>query len=485
MLRGETLRRYIYLVIFTLAITLLFGESELYFDDVQFDQYSEIQKNSDSLRVVQAVKVTTLDPIYMKDQYSIRTVNYLYDTLFIYSANGDVVSNLVETWEWKDERLLELEIKDDIYFHNGDKMLASDVKNSLDRMLVNGVFKDFFNDIQNIKIISERKLEIKLKGRNNLFLSMLTYYMCSITKVVEGEIYGTGPYKLDKITNKEIVLSKNETYFKEYSGANQIKILSEVSDRKRALLYFNDAVDVVLDITPKQIEKWKKERIIDRSIVLDKSKELDTIAIIFGKKNRYFEKREIRKNISEMIDRDEMIRNIFVEKAATTFFPETLFEANLSLLKKNINSEKTIKNTNLDGKEIEITVLNDDLSLKIANNLKNQLAKKGIKAVVSPYQQEAYLMKIENQDYEIAVYNIIFDERYFIYNLGRVIAHDIGDKSMYNATLPFLEILKDEREKMDRDKIYDKIVYLISKDIPYIPLIHRERVSIERERTNI
>lgn len=485
MLRGETLRRYVYLIVFTLVITLSFGESELYFDDIQFNQYSEIQKNSDSLRVVQAVKVTTLDPIYMKDQYSIRTVNYLYDTLFIHNTDGDVVSNLVEAWDWKDERLLELEIKDNIYFHNGDKMLAVDVKNSLDRMLGNGVFKDFFNDIQNIKVLSERKLEIKLKGRNNLFLSMLTYYMCSITKVVDGEIYGTGPYKLDKITNKEIILSKNEDYFEEYNGADQIKILSEVSDRKRALLYFNDAVDVVLDITPKQIEEWKKEGIIDKSIVADKNKELDTIAIIFGKKNRYFEKREIRENISEVIDRDEVIKNIFTEKAATTFFPETLFEANLSLLKENINSEKTIKNTNLQGKEIEITVLNDDLSLKIANNLKNQLAKKGIKTVISPYQQEAYLMKIESQDYEIAVYNIIFDERYLMYNLGKVIAHDIGDKGVYNATLPFLEILKDEREESDRDKIYDKIVYLISKDIPYIPLIHRKRVSIEREKASI
>ncbi|MGL4652009.1 ABC transporter substrate-binding protein [Cetobacterium sp.] len=479
------MRRYVYLIVFTLVITLSFGESELYFDDIQFNQYSEIQKNSDSLRVVQAVKVTTLDPIYMKDQYSIRTVNYLYDTLFIHNTDGDVVSNLVEAWDWKDERLLELEIKDNIYFHNGDKMLAVDVKNSLDRMLGNGVFKDFFNDIQNIKVLSERKLEIKLKGRNNLFLSMLTYYMCSITKVVDGEIYGTGPYKLDKITNKEIILSKNEDYFEEYNGADQIKILSEVSDRKRALLYFNDAVDVVLDITPKQIEEWKKEGIIDKSIVADKNKELDTIAIIFGKKNRYFEKREIRENISEVIDRDEVIKNIFIEKAATTFFPETLFEANLSLLKKNINSEKTIKNTNLQGKEIEITVLNDDLSLKIANNLKNQLAKKGIKTVISPYQQEAYLMKIESQDYEIAVYNIIFDERYLMYNLGKVIAHDIGDKGVYNATLPFLEILKDEREELDRDKIYDKIVYLISKDIPYIPLIHRKRVSIEREKASI
>ncbi|MGL5932830.1 MAG: ABC transporter substrate-binding protein [Cetobacterium sp.] len=479
------MRRYVYLILFTLVMTLSFGESELYFDDLQFNQYSEIEStDNESLRVVQAVKVATLDPIYMKDQYSIRMVNYLYDTLFIYNANGDVVSNLVEAWDWKDDRLLELEIKDNIYFHNGDKMLAVDVKKSLDRMLSNGVFKDFFNDIQNVKVLSETKLEIKLKGRNNLFLSMLTYYMCSITKEVDGKIYGTGPYKIDKITNKEIVLLKNQNYFKKNNGRNKIEILSEVSDRKRALLYFNDAADVVLDITPKQIDEWKEEGIIDKSVISDGNKELDTIAIIFGKRNKIFERRDVRESINELIDRDELIENIFEEKATNTFFPGTLFDAKLSLMKNGRDSEKKVKDI-FEGKEIEITVLNDDLSLKIANNLKRQLEKKGMKIVVSPYQQEAYLMKMEKQDYEIAIYNIIFDERYLIYNLGRVIAHDIGDKGMYNATLPFLEILKDEREKVDRDKIYDKIVYLISKNIPYIPLVHREKVAIERARVSI
>ncbi|MGL5426712.1 MAG: ABC transporter substrate-binding protein, partial [Cetobacterium sp.] len=308
------MRRYVYLILFTLVMTLSFGESELYFDDLQFNQYSEIESaDNESLRVVQAVKVATLDPIYMKDQYSIRMVNYLYDTLFIYNANGDVVSNLVEAWDWKDDRLLELEIKDNIYFHNGDKMLAVDVKKSLDRMLSNGVFKDFFNDIQNVKVLSETKLEIKLKGRNNLFLSMLTYYMCSITKEVDGKIYGTGPYKIDKITNKEIVLLKNQNYFKKNNGRNKIEILSEVSDRKRALLYFNDAADVVLDITPKQIDEWKEEGIIDKSVISDGNKELDTIAIIFGKRNKIFERRDVRESINELIDRDELIENIFEE----------------------------------------------------------------------------------------------------------------------------------------------------------------------------
>ncbi|MGL5764847.1 MAG: hypothetical protein ACRCX8_04325, partial [Sarcina sp.] len=92
---------------------------------------------------------------------------------------------------------------------------------------------------------------------------------------------------------------------------------------------------------------------------------------------------------------------------------------------------------------------------------------------------------LENQDYEIAIYSVLFDEKHLVYNLGKVMVHDIGDQDMYNASLPFLEILKDEEEKGDRDKIYDKIVFLISKNIPYIPLIHREKIAVENGKSNI
>ncbi|MGL5614359.1 MAG: hypothetical protein ACRDC1_18745, partial [Cetobacterium sp.] len=78
-----------------------------------------------------------------------------------------------------------------------------------------------------------------------------------------------------------------------------------------------------------------------------------------------------------------------------------------------------------------------------------------------------------------------FDEKHLVYNLGKVMVHDIGDQDMYNASLPFLEILKDEEEQGDRDKIYDKIVFLISKNIPYIPLIHREKIAVENGESNI
>lgn len=488
MLRGEEMRRYLYLILFTLTISFGFGQSDIYFDEVQLSEYGgfeqELSEKNNEIKIVQAVKVTNIDPIFMKDQYSIRVVNYLYETLFNYNETGEVTPNLVQSWNWKDESVLELKLKKDIYFQNGDKMLASDVKKSLDRMLENSVFKDMFSDIQNIKVINNSKLEIKLKGENKLFLSMLTYYMCSITKYEDGVIYGTGPYKLDKITNKEVILSKNR-YFRENIGPEKIRILSEISDRKRALLYFNEAVDIVLDLSPKQIEKLKNEGIINTEASMKETKELDTIAIMFGKKGDIFNQKKNREVLESIIDREKIIKDIFSTELAQTFFPKSLFNANLSKIKQSNYTEDKFKDSGLLDRKIEITTLNDDISLKIANNLKEQLSVKGVEVEVVPYQQEAFLMKMEKQDYEIAIYNILFNEKYLIYNLGKVMVHDIGDKEMYNAILPFLEILKDEDRVENREKIYDKIVFLISKNIPYIPLVHRERVVLKNGKSNL
>lgn len=485
------MKRYLCLILFTLTITLAFGEVETYLEEISFNEYSDLNKesttseNSDEIKIVQAVKVATVDPILMKDQYSMRVVEYLYDTLFNYNEKGEVVPNLVEKWEWQDDRVLELKLREDVYFQNGDKMLSKDVKKSFERMLSKGVFKDFFNDIQNIKIIDEYNMEIKLKRKNNLFLSMLTYYMCSITKYEDGIIYGTGPYKLDKITNKEVILSKNINYFKKNQGPLKIEILSEISSRKRALLYFNEAVDIVLDLSQKQIEEFQKEGILEKGLILKNTKELDTIAVIFGNKNGIFIDKKNRQIIESIIDKDEVLKDAFKKKSVKTFFPEGLFEPKLSVIRKNSFSVEELNKSTIKSEKIEITVLNDDVSIRIANDLKKQLELKGILSEVVPYQQEAYLMKIEKQDYEVAIYNILFDEKHLVYNLGKVMIHDIGDKDMYNATLPFLGILKDEEEKRNRDKIYDKIVFLISKNIPYIPLMHREKIAVGNRKSKI
>ncbi|MGL5901459.1 MAG: ABC transporter substrate-binding protein [Cetobacterium sp.] len=479
------MKKYIYLILFIFKVGLSLSQSTLDFDTIQLDEYSGDKKiKNDKIKIVQAIKVSTVDPIFIKDQYSVRVVPYLYDTLFTYNDKGEVVPNLVDTWIWKDDRILELKLKENIQFSNGEELLAIDVKKSIERMLEQGIFKDFFSDIEAVKVISEKSLEIKLKRKNKMFLSMLTYYMCSITKNIDGNLYGTGPYTMEKITNKSISLSRNDTHLKIYDRPKKIEILAEISERKRAILYFNEDVDVVLDATSKRISDWKKEGLINKNIIIQKEKELDTVAIIFGNKGKVFERRNVRKMILSLINRGELIKDIFSGERAKTFFPAELFPAKLS---KVLDEKKVILSSEerkILEKEIEIMILNDDQSLKIANNLKAQLQKNGVKAKIIPHQLEAYLMKLEKKDYELAVTNITFDKKYLVYNLGKIIKYDIADREMYNAILPFLEFLKEEKDTVKREQIYDNIVYLISKNVPYIPLIHREKVSINRKFLN-
>lgn len=124
---------------------LSFGEVEASLEETLFNEYNEDNVNNSyaEVKIVQAIKVATVDPILMKDQYSIRVVDYLYDTLFNYDEKGEIIPNLVESWSWKDDRVLEFKLRKDIYFQNGDKMLAEDVKKSLERMLESSIFKSF------------------------------------------------------------------------------------------------------------------------------------------------------------------------------------------------------------------------------------------------------------------------------------------------------------------------------------------------------
>ncbi|MGL4988069.1 MAG: ABC transporter substrate-binding protein [Cetobacterium sp.] len=479
------MKKYIYLILFIFKVSLSLSQSTLNFDTIQLDEYSGDRKiKSDKLKIVQPIKISTIDPIYIKDQYSVRVVPYLYDTLFVYNDEGEIVPNLVDAWSWKDDGVLELQLKENIQFSNGDELLAVDVKKSIERMLEYGIFKDFFSDIEAVKIVDEKKLEIKLKRKNRMFLSMLTYYMCSITKNINETLYGTGPYTLEKITNKSVNFSRNDTHFKNYDRPKKVEIVAEISERKRAILYFNEEVDVVLDATLKKITDWKKEGLVNKNAIAQKEKELDTVAIMFGNKDHKFEKRNVRKTILSLINKEELIEGIFSEKRAQTFFPTELFSANLSKVSDEKRIHFNLENQKILKNEIEIMILNDDQSIKIANNLKIQLEKNGIKTKIIPHQQEAYLMKLEKRNYELAISSITFDKNYLVYNLGKIIKYDIRDKEMYNAILPFLELLKNEKDSANREQIYDKIVYLISKDVPYIPLIHREKVSISRQFLN-
>lgn len=472
------MRRYIYLVIFILCATLTLGKG-IQLDDLLMGEYTEDTVISKEFKTVQAVKIATIDPIEVKDQYSTRAIKNLYDTLFIVGDSGEITPNLVKTWNWDDDRTLTLNLRDDVIFHNGDKLNSNSVKESLDRMRKKAVFKDFYNDIENIYIVDDDTLKIRLKGKNNMFLSMLTYEMSSIVKDNNGKLIGTGPYKLNSINNRELVMTKNNEYFKKKTSPEKIIITYEVSERGRIISFFNENVDAVSDLTKRSLLKSQEEGLISSDAIVRKRKEIDTVALMFGNEP-LFKNREVRKTLESILDTEELGEKIFDTEGAKSFFPKELFKPKLSILKPS-KVDKNVINK-LKNQNIELVILNDNRSIALGEAIKKQLKKYGINIIVTPYQHEAYLMKIEKKNYQLALYDILFNEDYLIYNLGRVMIYDIGDLDMYNATKPFIDIMKNENKKENQDKIYDKIVSLMYKNIPFIPIVHSEGIVVGNEK---
>lgn len=466
----------IILVIIFIFSTLSFSDEIDVLTEGELGGYSYQENKEENSKYVisQVTKIRTFDPIKMRDNYSIRIVDFLYDTLFKYDLKGNITSNILENWSWKDKRTLYLKLKEGLKFSDGNSVTAEDIKESLYRLKNVGSFKELFSDIVNIDIISEKELEVKIKGKNKIFIPMLTYYMSAVVKEENGKIIGTGPYKIKKITNRNLVLERN-IYSLNSAKYSEIDILYEVSQRKRAILCFDGEVNKVYDLSNTNIEKWKKEGIIDESIKVVPSDEMDTIALSFGNKESIFTEKENRKTLEAILYKEKYLdlQNI------NSFFPRRILDAKLSKINlENIDDKKC---EILKGNTIEIVTLNNESYIDKANKLKIVLERYGMKVKLSIHNVESYELLLNKRDYQLAIRNIDYDQTRDIYNITKTVMYDIHDKEMYNGLFPFINIMKNEQKEEYRMKIYDKMVYLIYKNMPYIPLEHRNKFVLEKE----
>jgi peptide/nickel transport system substrate-binding protein len=76
----------------------------------------------------------SLSPHKTNDQPSARVMRQIYDTLVIQTEELVLEPGLAESWEQIDETTWEFSIRPGVTFHNGDTLMASDVKFTLDRL---------------------------------------------------------------------------------------------------------------------------------------------------------------------------------------------------------------------------------------------------------------------------------------------------------------------------------------------------------------
>lgn len=455
-----------YVILLILRCLLSFGESlpvDAY--DGLFDDVFQENIVNKRIKITQGIKISNLNPVMINDNYSKRVIDLIYDTLFEKDKNGQIIPELVKNYSWIDEKTLYLELRNNVYFHNGDELRSEDVRLSLEQ-LKNSNLKYLFSEIMTIKILDDKKLVIKLSEEDNTFLEKLTYEVTSIIKIENKKIYGTGKYYVDRITKDGLLLKKNNSYFDKNFGVEELEFISDIQDQKRIIDLFNEETDIVLDIDQATLDHYKDIGIIDKSSAIFKEKLINSLILTFGNKNRY--SREEKRLIKSILEKDDIL-----------FFPQELSKLEIKkdeYIIKNLLKYKELK------REFDLMILNTDKNLEEAQNLKRAFKKVGIKLNILPHNLESYNQKFKNKDYDIALYNISVVGDNILFNIAKIFLNDLENYEIYNSLNPFFRLLKQEKVTSKREIILVKIINLISKEIPYIPIKHYKNYVVISEK---
>ena len=213
----------------------------------------------------------TLDPAFVADSYGMSVVQQIFDGLVQFSPDLFVTPALAENWRVEENgKMYRFFLRQNVCFHNGHSVTASDVVFSLSRLIranppptilphllkISGAqeFREKKSDqVTGFKIVDDRVLLVELEEPYTPFLTALGMYQAKIVPKEEVELdgsafakkpIGTGPFQMVSWEpGKGIRLQKfagnfggapylDQIHFSIYPGGNIEEVLSDFQNGK-------------------------------------------------------------------------------------------------------------------------------------------------------------------------------------------------------------------------------------------------------------
>jgi peptide/nickel transport system substrate-binding protein len=147
-----------------------------------------------------------IDPAVGNDYASSTSLANLYDSLVFPNAKGTVDPWLAKSWEISPDGLTyTFKLRDDVKFHDGTPLKASDVVYSFNRLKTIGEGYGYLvtPDVESIKAVDDYTVEFKLNKATALFLPSLVRLYVLNEKLVRANTKADGPYGADGDFGKE------------------------------------------------------------------------------------------------------------------------------------------------------------------------------------------------------------------------------------------------------------------------------------------
>lgn len=190
----------------------------------------EGQRRTDSLRFPLAGTIGSLDPARIHYIGESHLVSQLFDGLVRVDPRGEtVLPHLAHAWETNEERTeWTFYLRKGVLFHHGRELASSDVRFTLQRLqqlAPGGLYNWVYHGIEEMITPDSTTIRIRLKQRNEVFLSFLSTNRASIVPEdiclseddafggAQGSVIGTGPFRLASRNHGIWMLEAFPSYF--------------------------------------------------------------------------------------------------------------------------------------------------------------------------------------------------------------------------------------------------------------------------------
>ena len=288
-------------------------------------QFSCVPKNnSKSIIVASSGKVRSLDPAKATKLKSFQLLASLGDTLYSLNSDGELVPQLALGMPIiSDDKLkITINLRDNIYFHDGTQFDAEAMKFSIDRFRRIGIHKYILgNKMNSTEAPSKFKLVINLNKPSSSINALLTsinltpvspsFYKEYSDKFLNDKFIGTGKYVLKNFSNEKQLLEPNIRYWGVKPKNDGINFIGYENSSSLYGALKSKQIDVLLsnsieDIQRNELNLSSKEKKLREGIAPETQ-----ITFISLRTNSYpFSSRNIRLAISKSINRNLISKKV-------------------------------------------------------------------------------------------------------------------------------------------------------------------------------
>ncbi|WP_417334022.1 peptide-binding protein [Halarcobacter sp.] len=445
-----------------------------------------------------------LNPILSNDTASSQISGWLFNGLFKYDKDGNIVTDIASSYKFENNTKLLINLRKDVLWHDGAKVTAHDVVFTYERIIDPKVFNSIvsnFKEVKSVKALDDYTLEViykkpYFKALNIWMIGLLPKHILKdeknlMTSSFNKNPIGNGPYKLDSFKNSsDIILKANEDYFEGKPKIDNIHFKFLPSPDTVFLMLKENKLDVG-GLTPLQIDRQINEKFKQDFKIVEQQSFAYTY-LGFNLRNKKFQDKRIRQALSLAIDRQEMVDILFFGHGKVCngpFLPGSFaFNEEITQIKQNQEKAKELlKQAGYDKNnpftfEI-VTNTGNDIRLNAALIMQYQLAKIGVEAKIKVMEWQAFLNTVVHpRKFETVLLGwslALMPDAYPLWHsdsdkLGRF--NLVGYRNSTVDKLIEKGSLTIEQEKLSL--IYKKLFKIISDDLPYLFLYIPNSITV-------